>query len=712
MAGLTGLVAVLLAVAASAQEQQQGVCAPVQMQILQQLTLERVGFQATLTIANNTANNPITDFAANLTFENPLLSTNGINDSSSLFFVQPPTFQNIQSVNGTGIIQPGQTATISWFIIPTVTSGGTSPNGVRYNVGASLGGSVNGVQIPASSLQVVPAQISVAPDAQLQITYFTPRDTIGVDPYTGLGSPVPFTFGVLVQNVGYGTAQSVIINSQQPQIVANVQNLPIVAQLLGSRVNDSPLSNANLTVNLGNLNPGQTTKGAWDMITEFSGTFLSVSATYTHSTALGGQETSLIQSVNAYLFLHEVLDDQPGRDSVRDFLTDVSGTLDAIKNLIPDTLYESQGGTYPVNFLTNAAVSGSGLSCQVSLNANISGWGYIRLTDPNQALLPIVSVVRSDGKMLNTNNFWTSLHFEPVTNFKDPYLNLFDLVGVGTYTYTVTYTNPPSSTNPPVTSLLFVGASSYTNGAYYITPQTQMYFISQDVLPVGIYDSLNSSPFALALPFSLPNPGTYQLAYYASNSAGILEATHNATLILPGASSLAFASVTLPSQPLFDPGAALSIRPGTVPITFQAAPNATALNARIDIFQGVVGWATVSNVPSSPTASAAAALTVGGTNVNFYMYQLNSNAWSAEQAVSSPLALSGLPSGTNTLSILGRSQYGTYLPSSNALTVSWVVAPARATHRRHRRSSQPRSGQFRAVDRRRRGRDQLSLDFE
>lgn len=675
MAGLTGLVAVLLAVAASAQEQQQGVCAPVQMQILQQLTLERVGFQATLTIANNTANNPITDFAANLTFENPLLSTNGINDSSSLFFVQPPTFQNIQSVNGTGIIQPGQTATISWFIIPTVTSGGTSPNGVRYNVGASLGGSVNGVQIPASSLQVVPAQISVAPDAQLQITYFTPRDTIGVDPYTGLGSPVPFTFGVLVQNVGYGTAQSVIINSQQPQIVANVQNLPIVAQLLGSRVNDSPLSNANLTVNLGNLNPGQTTKGAWDMITEFSGTFLSVSATYTHSTALGGQETSLIQSVNAYLFLHEVLDDQPGRDSVRDFLTDVSGTLDAIKNLIPDTLYESQGGTYPVNFLTNAAVSGSGLSCQVSLNANISGWGYIRLTDPNQALLPIVSVVRSDGKMLNTNNFWTSLHFEPVTNFKDPYLNLFDLVGVGTYTYTVTYTNPPSSTNPPVTSLLFVGASSYTNGAYYITPQTQMYFISQDVLPVGIYDSLNSSPFALALPFSLPNPGTYQLAYYASNSAGILEATHNATLILPGASSLAFASVTLPSQPLFDPGAALSIRPGTVPITFQAAPNATALNARIDIFQGVVGWATVSNVPSSPTASAAAALTVGGTNVNFYMYQLNSNAWSAEQAVSSPLALSGLPSGTNTLSILGRSQYGTYLPSSNALTVSWVVAP-------------------------------------
>ena len=181
---------------------------------------------------------------------------------------------------------------------------------------------------------------------------------------------------------------------------------------------------------------------------------------------------------------------------------------------------------------------------------------------------------------------------------------------------------------------------------------------------------------------------------------------------MPGASSLAFASVTLPSQPLFDPGAALSIRRQPSPITFQAAPNPTALNARIDIFQGVVGWATVSNVPSSPTASTSAALTVGGQNVDFYMYQLNGNAWSAEQPVSSPLALSGLPAGTNTLSILGRSQYGTYLPSSNALTVSWVVDPAAPATVVTGAPASPRAGQCRAVVRRRRGRDQLPLDFE
>ncbi len=664
-----------------AQQQQSGLCAQVEMVILQQLTLERVGFQATLQVTDNDPNNPITGFAANLTFENPQLSTNGtVNDSSSMFFVQPPTLQNINDVAGNGVIGPGQTVTVGWFIIPTVSAGGTNAAGIHYNIGATLSGQLNGNPIPASALLVVPASITVQPDAQLQITYFQPRDVIGVDPYTGLGSPVPFTFGVLVQNVGYGPASSVMIDSQQPKITSNVQNLPLVAQLLGSRVNDSPLQNANLTLNLGNLQPGQCTKGAWDMVTSLSGTFISVSANYTHSTALGGQETSLIQSVNAYLFLHEVLDDLPGRDTVRDFLADVSGKTDAIENLIPDSLYESQGGLYPVAFETNTSVTGAavaspGNSITVNLNANVSGWGYLRMNDPGQALLPIASVVRNDGKILNSNNYWTSLHYEPVTNKKDTYLNILDYVGLGNYTYNVTYTNIQGGTNAPSTSLLFAGPESYTNGVYYITPQTQIDFVAQSALPVGIFDSIDGAPFSLALPFSLTTPGTYQLQYYASNSAGVLETKHTATLTIPGSSSLGFISTGGPNQPLYDPGAAVSVRPTTAPISFQPNPSPTALSGRIDIFQGVVGWATISNTPSSPTASASATLGIGGVNVDFYEYQLNGGAWSAEQPVSAPLTLSGLPNGTNTLAVLGRSQYGTYLPATNAVTTEWVVSP-------------------------------------
>jgi beta propeller repeat protein len=672
------LLLLLLPRTGAAQEQQQGLCADVKIVISQQLTLERVGFQATLQITDNDPNNPITDFAANLTFENPALSTNGaVNDSSSLFFVQPPTLQNVANVNGSGVFSPGQTATITWFIIPTTNAGGMSPNGVVYYVGASLSGQIRGVTIPATSLTVYPAPITVKPDAQLAITYFTPRDVTGDNPFTPqVESPIPFTFGVLVQNAGYGTANSVVINSQQPKIVQNSQNLLLIAQLLGSRVNDSPLSNANLTVNLGSLLPGQTSKGAWDMICSISGTFLSVNASYTHSTALGGAETSLIKSVNAYLFLHEVLDDLPGRDSIRDFLADTSGTLDAVNNLIPDSLYDSEGGVYPVNFETNASVSGTGNPAQVNLNANFAGWGYIRLNDPMQAALPIASVVRSDGKVLNTNNYWTSIHYEPGSNFKVTYLNLFDYTALGSYTYTVTYASPVVSTNPPVTSLLFAGPSTFTNGVYYVAPDTQMYFISQDATPVSIYYSLTNSPFLPAYPFSLSSPGQYLVRYYAADANGNQETNHTATLVVAGAASLGFASVNVPAQPIFVPGDALSIRPGIAPITFQALSNPTAVNARIDVFQGVAGWATVAGAPSSPTASSSASLTIGGGNVDFYIYQVNSGAWSAEQPVSSPLNLSGLGPGSNTVSVLGRSQYGSYLSPGNAVSVSWVVDPA------------------------------------
>ena len=87
-----GLVAVLACVPrAWSQQQQQGLCARVKIVILQELALERVGFEATLEITNNDGDDPLTDFFASLTFENPQLTTNAVNDSSSLFFVRAPT---------------------------------------------------------------------------------------------------------------------------------------------------------------------------------------------------------------------------------------------------------------------------------------------------------------------------------------------------------------------------------------------------------------------------------------------------------------------------------------------------------------------------------------------------------------------------------------------------------------------------------------------
>lgn len=651
-----------------AQQQQTGVCAGVKMVILQELTLERIGFEATLELTNNDGDDPITDFSAELTFENPLLSTNGVqHDASQLFFVRAPTFENVDNVTGTGSIGPTKKAIVRWFIIPKISAGGMSPDGVKYRVGAVLSGKIRGNQIPDEVMKVFPATIPVKPEAQLEITYFQPRDVQGDDPFTPeVESPIPFTIGVLVKNSGFGMAKKMKIASQQPRIIENKQNLLLIAQLLGSRVNDSSLANGNLTVDLGDLNPGQTIKGAWDMITSLSGEFVEFKASYTHASELGGEETSVIKSLNAYFIAHEVLNDQPGRDNIKDFLADTDD------DMVPDALYESEGNILPVNHLKNTEISGSGYQYTLTLNADKGSWGYVQIADPAQARLPISRVVRSDGKVLNANNVWTNVRYEVGTNRRLAWLNIMDLVNVATYTYTITYAPVAQDTTDPVTTLHFAGPATQTGGKYYITPETQMYFISDDVSPVSIYYSVGTAAFLPAVPFRLQNPGEFAIRYYAVDSFGNTESTNTATLVVSGVSSLDFASITGPVDPIAIPGDASSIRPGTADIVFAASANPTPVNAQVDVFQGVVGWATVAGVPSSPTRATGASLTVGGENVSYYKYRLNNGAWNAEQPVSNPILAMGL-SGPVRVDILGRSQYGAYLAESNAVTVNWVV---------------------------------------
>ena len=664
------------AVAASAQQEQRGLCAQVKIVILQELTLERIGFEATLEITDNDGNDPITDFFADLTFENPAFSTNNVvNDASSLFFVRAPQLDNISDVNGGGVIGPTKKAVIRWFIIPKIKAGGITPDGIRYKVGAKLSGKFQGKQLPADVLQALPDTIVVRPEPQLEITYFQPRDVQGDNPFTPeVESPVPFSIGVLVKNSGYGIAHKLKIASQQPQIVENKRHLLLVAQLLGSRVNDAPLNNANLTVVLGDLNPGEAKKASWDMITSLSGEFTDFKASFTHASDLGGEETSVIKSINAYFIAHEVLNDLPGRDKLLDFLADT----DRDENMIPDALYESEGNVVPVNYLANTtieALSGTPGAYRVNLDADRSGWGYMRLNDPGQNRLKIASIVRSDGKVINTHNMWTNTRYAKVTNARSDYLNLFDQVELKKYTYTVQYAPSSIDSTPPVTTLRFVGASGYSNGRYFITPDTQMYFTAEDQSPVSINYSLTNSAFLPAYPFVLRNPGEYALKYYAQDASGNREATHSTVLVV-GNAGPSLMSFVGPGEPVIASGDALSVRPTTADIRYRAGFNPVPVDAYLDIFQGVLGWPVVSGVPSSPTASNTAHLVMGGDWVDFYKYSLDGGDWSAEKSVAEALDLANLAANQHAVRILGRSLYGTYGPETNAVAVQWTVDPA------------------------------------
>jgi beta propeller repeat protein len=670
---VTGFLFLVVVDPSQGAQQYEGLCAAVKMEILQEMTLERVGFLATLKITNNETDGSITNFSAVLTFASEDATQE---NASGLFFIKPPEFSGVTAVDGTGIIPPGQTATIKWFIIPRVQAGGTTPEGLRYAVGANLAASIYNQQIAPQVLEVLPDVITVRPEPQLEITYFQPRDVDGDDPFTTdvAETPVPFSLGVLVKNTGYGLARNIRVVSQQPRIVENVQNTLLVAQLLGARVDDEPTNHASLTLDLGDIEPGRCRKGAWDMMTSLSGEFIEFSASYTHDSDLGGRDTSVIAALNAYFMVHEVKNDQPGRDDLLDFLADTVADTE----FVPDTLYESDGYTLPVNRLVDVDVLGydpSTYTAQLHANATVGNWVFIRVDDPAQAKYRVSSVVRSDGKVLNPNNCWTHIRYHKPDNTKITWLNIFDFVAVGEYQYTVTYAPPGSDMEPPETFLRFAGEVEEQDGTVYLLPETQIYFTAEDDGPVTTWRKLDTDlDFVPAYPFTVSAPGEYTLEYYSVDETGNEEAHQTATLVV----SADYPEITVFSMDtdvLSIAGDAISIRPQDVTVSFESITTAAGLNAAVDIYQGAYGFPTVAGVPSTPTASTTAILSVGGENVDFYEYRINGGQWNDEAPVFNPIVLDSLI-GTVQLTIRGRNQYGDYHGDEDALTVSWVVDPA------------------------------------
>ncbi len=534
-------------------------------------------------------------------------------------------------------------------------------------MGATLSASAFGQPVDAKILEVIPDTITVKPEAQLEITYFQPRDVSADNPFTTpVEAPIPFTLGVLVKNAGHGTATALKIESQQPRIVEKKNGLVLVAQLLGVRVNDEPRPDAGLTVDLGDILPGQARKGAWDMITSLSGEFIEFNASYTHSSALGGQETSVITSLNAYFIAHEVLNDQPGRDRLRDFLADTDD------DRVPDALYETDGQVLPVNELSSAAVRARrGANPVVTVTADRENWVFFQVDDPGQGRLDIEQVVRSDGKVLNPHNAWISVRYSPDTNARITRLNIFDFVALGDYEYEIVYAAGEADSEPPVTQLRFAGEVTEKDGKYYVTPETQLLFTAEDASPVTIYYSLDGGADQPAIPFVVERAGEHSLAFYGRDSAGNQETPQHATVVL-SAGPPALTRFALRRNRIVNAGSALSVRPTELAITFEGESTSPGLTAQLDVFRGVEARPTIRGAPSSPSGETSASLVVAGDYVDYYRFRLNGGEWSAERPVGETIELGQL-SGAVTVDVGGRSVHGDYLPDEQAARVGWTV---------------------------------------
>ena len=437
---LLALVALILFLPLTATAQEE-LCAEVKIEIKQELTFERQGFEALMRIENSLDSFSIEDINVTVNFEDalgqPVVATSNTSASDASFFIRLDGNRDVTgltegqggAVSG-GSIAPNHIGEIRWLIIPTATAAGDSQNGELFYVGAELSYRYGGKE---ESLSVAPDSIVVKPQPALTLDYFLTRDIIADDAFTiEVEPPEPYTLGVRITNSGFGWAGDVKIESAQPTIVENKQGLAIDFVILASYVGNAP-AEPTLIADFGDIAPKKVAMGRWLMQSSLAGEFTAFSASFTHADELGGELTSLLEATSARFLQRDVLIDSPGRDNVRDFL--------AYNEHDELYVYESENTGLRESLCSNCApvtvqpgsLAATGQTHRLTYNP-LPEFTYTKVADPYAGQQVLARVVRSDGKLLNPQNAWLSKERAEDDRSFNFFINVLDTQTTGEYT--------------------------------------------------------------------------------------------------------------------------------------------------------------------------------------------------------------------------------------------------------------------------------------
>ncbi len=442
---------------------QPGTCAKVKIQLDQTVAITRTAFKATLELDNSAVSTPLSNVQVKLQ-----VTDAAGKDATALFGIPTPALTGFGGkVDGTGTLAVGTNGTAQWTVTPTRSAAATGDT--QYFVG----GSVSYVQGGATvTLPLFPTGITVVPDPYLKFHYFLTKNVFSDDPFTPQTEPAePFSLGLLVDNVGLGTAHNMTITSSQPKIVDNKKGLLVDFALIGTQVNTQQVS-PSLMVDLGDIPPSGTAAAQFILASSLSGKFVAYDATFKHTDDLGSPKTSLIDSVDVHSLEHVVRVVDPADDGKPDFLTIEAPSID-----LPNKVWNSDGTTTPVTALTDATVDGQVSAANMVIHLSeptaSTGFVYMRINDPGLGKYTLASVVRSDGKVILVGpNAWTTNHLIDLPNGStqpQQRLYLFDDASTGSYTLTYAQNAP---VNAPLGSLksladgtrVTFGASSTAGG--------------------------------------------------------------------------------------------------------------------------------------------------------------------------------------------------------------------------------------------------------
>lgn len=571
------------------------VCSKVSMNIVQELSVERIAFDAKMVITNNMPEKSMDGVNVDI----KIADASG-KDASSLFYIRKPSLTNIVDVAGNGSVAAAQQAEIHWLIIPTPGAGGTQSSGIVYSVGATLSYSISGIN---ENIEITPDFITVKPEAQLVLDYFTPNQVLGDDPFTlEAETPEPFPLAIRVTNIGYGDAKKVNIESAQPVIIDNNQGLLVDFTLLGTYVNDVATTTG-LKATIGTLTRNKITTAYWEMIASLDGKFKDFNVSFTHDADLGGQMTSIINSINSYYFSHFVISDIGGRDLKLDILADTDGDDEHL----PDMMFESEvpagmlgtddsrAQVFPANVHSiSARPTPEAPEVYVDLESPNDGWIYVQIDDPSDGLNSITGMTRGDGKTINEHNYWTT-EFKDGTLTRQHKVHFIDHRENSDVTnlYVIRYSAPEEDVVPPVSKLKFNGPHLVINGVDYVDPSVVIDVVGSDNYGgsgiANIYRMIEGmdNDFVESTQVAFTEPGTYVLWYYGRDNTGNTEETRRSVIVVDSGSPDIKQYSAVPDK-ITNISYAGVQRDGVAKLSFMITDDVPVVNAAIKISSGDV----------------------------------------------------------------------------------------------------------------------------
>ncbi|MBR6929944.1 MAG: hypothetical protein IKH61_06905 [Bacteroidales bacterium] len=371
------------------------------------------------------------------------------NDRTDLFQINILSMTGVTGIDGNGTLAPGAEGKVQILFIPTKEAAPTEP--VDY----FFGGTFTFVDPWNSVTQVMnlyPNRLTVHPSPDLYIDYFVAHDVYGDNPLTPETEPIiPAELAVRIWNKGAGTAKNVILDSAEPVIASNIQNLLIEFGLYGTYMDGQGVQQGLSSINFGNIEGGQTKVGEWLFTSTLLAHLISYDAHVVHNDSYGNPKLSLISHLGIHELVHPIQSLSSRANGVNDFL--VNDIPD--ENNYPDSIYFSNGGKTSVGVVESASfdkyVTSHDTIVTLTVTPSRIGWNYGETEDPGRNHYKLLSCTRNnDGQDIPLSNIWQEsviLHTGDYQNdsvYVDK-LRIIDTVSaVQQYTYTLVFAGDPS----------------------------------------------------------------------------------------------------------------------------------------------------------------------------------------------------------------------------------------------------------------------------